>query len=143
VGWAEPGACLQSKRVREYINLLYVTSGVTITPQAREADEAFRFFGTNSVPYIRAALREKETWGQRALWWVAHKAPWLRLPVQNADYQHTKALCVYHTILQQGYWGSAGAACETEVSALTSDPNPATRRLATMVRAEMIGWDER
>lgn len=48
----------------------------------QDARDAFRVFGTNMVPYIRAGLRAEDTLGRRTLLWAAAKAPWLKIRVQ-------------------------------------------------------------
>lgn len=61
-----------------------------------DTDEALCFFGTNTLPYIRAGLRARDTWGRRALGWAADKAPWLRIRVLTAEEKQTMALLAYN-----------------------------------------------
>jgi hypothetical protein len=98
-------------------------------------EEAFRFFGTKSMPHVRNALRARETWGHKSLCWIAGKAPWLRMHVRDISEVHLTALVAYLSILQGDSWSNAGAACETDVRALTSDPNPVIRMFAGNVLA--------
>lgn len=140
-GWPSKEPVYKGKGVREYLYTFrhsYSRSHdgqVRILPEVPEADEAYRFFGTNLVPYIRACLRARDSWERRALVWVSHKAPWLRFRVWPANSLHLAGICTYHTILQQGYWGDAQAACESEVHALTNDPKVGV--IASSVLAEI------
>jgi hypothetical protein len=139
-GSASKEPVFKGRRVREYLEATSLIAWPKTAPMEakekfriahldeplRNPDEALRFFGTNSIPYVRAALRAKDNWNwwHRRLLWLSGKAPWLGIHVQPAILEHDMALGAYHRILQKGYWGSAGAACESEVHALTTEPYP-------------------
>lgn len=137
----------RGKGVREYLEVASLTAWprspsveafvqnriAHLDEPLRNPDEALRFFGTNSIPYVSAALRARDSWGNRVL---ANMAPWLPVHVRHANAERFMALSAYHKILQQGYWGIAGAACENEVRALLADPPPVSM-LATNVLADI------
>jgi hypothetical protein len=118
----------KGKRVREYLN---DWNWVMRNPQA--GDEAFKFFGTNAVPYVRAGLRTRDTWFRRLLLWVKPRAPWLKIRVHPAWEERFAALIVYCRILAWDNWGDASATCAPELRALMNDPSPTIREAATNV----------
>jgi len=105
-----------------------------------EANKAFKFFGTNAVPCIRAGLRTRDTWDRKVLVWVAAKAPWLKIRARTATQEHVAALSMYIDIVNSGYWGDAKAACAPDVHNLVNDSDPEVRRLATLVRGSIAGF---
>jgi hypothetical protein len=104
---------------------------------AKDLQDAFRFFGTNVVPYVRAGLRAKNTSRRRALLWLKHKAPWLNIQTWPASLERYEAVGWYLQILTWDDWGDASAACVPEVRALMENPkeNWATKSMATNVIA--------
>jgi hypothetical protein len=86
-----------------------------------EVDKALKFFGTNSVLYVRAGLRTKDTWDGRALAWVAAKAPLLGIRLRPAKMERETALLAYFWIVTSGSWGDATWTCEPEVRDLMND----------------------
>lgn len=136
-GWPSRGPVYKGHGVREYLEVASLTAwpgtaSYRAVVQARIAhldeplrnpDEALQFFGTNSIPYLRAALRARDTWTwkRRMLVWLAVNAPWLRVHVPHAMAEHEMAINAYHRILQHGCWGRAGDACESEVFALITN----------------------
>jgi hypothetical protein len=115
-----------------------VSSSVSVVlwseiPFDADTDAAFRIFGTNALPYLRAAMRARNTRDLRTLAWLATHIPWLRIRPRSIDDEHMNALRIYSRILDKDYWRDSRAACEPEVRALMDDPNPSTRRFAAFV----------
>lgn len=81
-----------------------------------DIDKAYRFFGTNLVPYVRASLRVRDTWDRRSLVWLGDHAPWLKKGLSErywepVDDERVNAFLVYAQIVDGDYWGDARAAC--------------------------------
>jgi hypothetical protein len=133
--WPSREPLYKGKAVREYIYDL-ATQGPT--PQT---EDGLRFFGTNTVPYVRAGLRAKDTWGRTALAWVAASVPGLKIRVWTARQERLAALTALLHIQRLEAWGDAKDACAPELRALTKDPDPGIRRTATFVLANMVGFD--
>lgn len=121
------GPVYKGKGVREYM--------YSLGPDP-DREEAFKYFGTNAIPYIRAGLRARDTLGQKALLWANVRAPWLKIRVMPAWASRTVALRSYHQILIADDWGDARAACAPEIRALANDPEPSFSR-AGKVLAEI------
>lgn len=139
VWWSWPGRepVYKGKKMREYMHVFEPWPGASpfdydgLTP---ETYQAFAYFGTNTVPYVRAALRTRDTWDRRTLVWVAANAPWLKIRAKAASQEHRRGLLAYHCALNLGLWGSRRAACEPEVCDLmTNDPDPNVRQAAAAV----------
>jgi hypothetical protein len=120
----------------------YLYSGNTSRP---DKEEAFKFFGTKAIPYVRAGLRARETWDRKALLWVKRRAPWLHFRVYSSKAAQTGALYAYATILEKDYWGEERAACALEVRDLLDDSysTSTVRTLANnIVLANVPGFED-
>jgi hypothetical protein len=108
-----------------------------------EVEKALIFFGTNSVPYVRAGLRAKDHWDRRVLAWFAAKVPQLKIRVRKANMEHDTALRAYCWIVTSGSWGDATWTCEPEVRDLMNDPDSNVRWNASqlLIMLESRKWD--
>jgi hypothetical protein len=97
----------------------------------RDSEEAFKHFGTNTIPYVRAGLRASDTWDRRMLLWLKLRAPWSGIRIRFAVAEHAVALAAYSQILNGDDWGEARAACEPELRALMNDSDLWTRMAVT------------
>jgi hypothetical protein len=114
LSWPSKEPLYKGRTVRQCLNKLTWRSG--------ERDQALRFFGTNSVPCIRAELRAKDHLGRSELAWIGARMPGLRVYLLSATDEHRFGLNDYLHIVQANDWGVANSACVPEVRALTNDP---------------------
>lgn len=129
--WPRGEPVYKGKGAREYIS----TFG---QPELTdEGEEAFKFFGTKAVPYMRASLRARDSWDRKALMWVRYKAPWLKIRTDHAWEEQASALRAYWYIARGDYWGDARATCVPEVRLLTNHPYLLIRSMASNVLAEI------
>lgn len=124
-GWASKEPRYKGHTVHCYVNIL--GSDARDSGVAGEKREALRYFGTNIVPCLHAALRARDTWDRRALVWLANHAPWLRLWAVPADSSHIAGLQTYTYALWVDSLGNMRAACASDVQDLLSDPDPIVR----------------
>lgn len=134
--WASREPMYKGRSLTDYFDYgeYLVTSG--------PGPEAMKYFGTNSIPYVRAALRVRPTWGRTALVWIRLKAPWLGLRVRGADVEVLGAEAAYDSIVDAGCWGDAKAVCAPELRALMSYPGAGyrangVRQVATNILAKL------
>lgn len=124
--WVNKEPMYDGVRLREW-----VFGSPFVAAHIPERHKALMFFGTNSVPYVRAALRVRDSPSRKVLVWVAAKAPWLRIKVHTARTQHFVGLMALYEIQRLGAWGDAKGACAPELHAFTRDEV----NLARMVEA--------
>jgi hypothetical protein len=124
--WPPKEPVYEGKPLREYLYDLGGT-GENIT----EDIVAFIEFGTNAVPYVRRALRTKDSAARSMLVWLARRQSLIRLRVRSAVETRQAALNAYRGILEAAYEGKADpavvGACAPQVRALLSDPDPTTK----------------